>query len=194
MRWEIKDEHLDLKSLVLEYQVDGAREWRKVPIRRRSLMGAERWDAGTADSLRVRGTVADKAGNSAETEIVLPEGTAGAPDFAAADADSAAPPIEQISNSGSPIAEGPGFPPVQENGGTGADWPSDRVPGARSPGGPWSTRPSPLGSSLRSRLGSRLLRTGRRQRRSCQWFRNGPLPQPFPGQRWDGRGGNAWFG
>ena len=34
VRWEVKDEHLDLKTLMLEYQVDGANEWRKVPIRR----------------------------------------------------------------------------------------------------------------------------------------------------------------
>ena len=32
VRWEVKDEHLDLKTLVLEYQVDGANDWRKVPI------------------------------------------------------------------------------------------------------------------------------------------------------------------
>ena len=88
MRWEVKDEHLDLKTLVLEYQVEGAKEWRKVPIRRPSLLGAERWDAGTADSLRVRATVADKAGNVADAEIVMPEGAAGDPDFAAVDAES----------------------------------------------------------------------------------------------------------
>ena len=87
MRWEVKDEHLDLKTLSLEYQADGARQWRKVPIRRPSLLGAETWDAGTADSLRVRASVADKAGNVAETQIVLPEGTAGDSDFAAVDAE-----------------------------------------------------------------------------------------------------------
>ena len=115
VRWEVKDEHLDLKTLLLEYQVDGAKEWRRVPIRRPSLLGAQRWDAGTADSLRVRASVADKAGNVADAEIVMPEGTAGDPDFAAADAETSAPPVEQISNSASAIAEGPGFPPVQES-------------------------------------------------------------------------------
>ncbi|MGZ5949908.1 MAG: hypothetical protein ACXWO1_07200 [Isosphaeraceae bacterium] len=114
VRWEVKDEHLDLKTLLLEYQVEGAKEWRRVPIRRPSLLGTQRWDAGTADSLRVRASVADKAGNVADAEIVMPEGTAGDPDFAAADAETSAPPVEQISNSASAIAEGPGFPPVQE--------------------------------------------------------------------------------
>ncbi len=120
VRWEVKDEHLDLKTLLLEYQVDGAKEWRKVPIRRLSLLGAERWDAGTADSLRVRASVADKAGNVADAEIVMPEGTAGDPDFAAVDAETSAPPVEQISNSAAAIAEGPGFPPVQESPGQGS--------------------------------------------------------------------------
>jgi len=115
VHWEVKDEHLDLKTFLLEYQVEGAKEWRKVPIRRLSLLGAQRWDAGTADSLRVRATVADKAGNVADAEIVLPEGTAGDPDFAAVDAEALPPPVEQISNSASAIVEGPGFPPVQES-------------------------------------------------------------------------------
>ena len=69
----MKDEHLDLKTLMLEYQTDGARQWRKVPIRHLALLGGETWDAGTAESLRVRASVADKAGNVAETQIVLPE-------------------------------------------------------------------------------------------------------------------------
>jgi hypothetical protein len=123
IRWEVKDEHLDLKTLVLEYQAEGAHEWRKVPIRRRSLLGAESWDAGTADSLRVRATVADKAGNVTDAEIVLPEGTAETPDLAAVDPEStAAPPVEQISSgnslnggSGSLIAGGSSFPPIQES-------------------------------------------------------------------------------
>src|SRR4029079_2500066 len=71
IRWEAKDEHLDLKTLVLEYQLEGAKEWRKVPIRQLSLLGSQSWEAGTADSLHVRATIADKAGNQAEAEIVI---------------------------------------------------------------------------------------------------------------------------
>ena len=123
IRWEAKDEHLDLKTLVLEYQAEGAHEWRKVPIRRRNLMGAESWDAGTADSLRVRATVADKAGNVADAEIVLPEGTAETPDLAAVAPEATAPPpVEQISSgnglsggNGSLIAQNSTFPPIQES-------------------------------------------------------------------------------
>ena len=44
MRWEVKDENLDLKSLVVEYQVEGVGVWRRVPIKqpeinRRPAMG-----------------------------------------------------------------------------------------------------------------------------------------------------------
>ena len=119
VRWEVKDEYLDLKTLLLEYQVEGAKDWRKVPIRRVSLLGAQSWDAGTADAIRVRASVADKAGNVADAEINLPEGTAGDSDFAAIDRESPAPPVEQISRPGSSIAEGPGFPPIQESTGPG---------------------------------------------------------------------------
>ena len=31
VRWDVKDENLDLKSLILEYQVEGAGAWRRVP-------------------------------------------------------------------------------------------------------------------------------------------------------------------
>ena len=66
VRWEVKDENLDLKSLVLEYQVEGAGAWRRVPIRRPKLIGGQQWDAGTAEALKVRASVADKAGNVTE--------------------------------------------------------------------------------------------------------------------------------
>ena len=36
VRWEVKDEYLDLRSMVLEYQVEGVGVWNRVPIRGRS--------------------------------------------------------------------------------------------------------------------------------------------------------------
>ena len=79
VRWEAQDEHLDLSTLVLEYQVEGAREWRQVPIRRPALIGKESWDAGTAEPLKVRATIADKAGNSTEAAETLPAGSLATP-------------------------------------------------------------------------------------------------------------------
>jgi len=72
VRWEVKDENLDLKTLILEYQVEGAGSWRRVPIRRPKLIGAQQWDAGTAEALKVRASVADKAGNVREAMIEVP--------------------------------------------------------------------------------------------------------------------------
>ena len=74
VRWEVRDDHLDLKSLRLEYQVAGGRDWRQVPIRRASMIGSETWDAGTVEPLKVRGSIADKAGNVAEAELNVAEG------------------------------------------------------------------------------------------------------------------------
>jgi hypothetical protein len=106
VRWEVHDEHLDLNSLVLEYQAEGAREWRQVPIRRRGLLGSESWEAGTAEPLKVRGTIADRAGNKVEETISVPEGTPGNPGVSTADVSdfSTPPPISQISS-------GASFPP-----------------------------------------------------------------------------------
>ncbi len=76
IRWEVRDEYLDIATLTLEYQIDGAGEWRRVPIRRAALIGAERWDAGTAMPLKVRLSVLDKAGNEGANVITIPGGEA----------------------------------------------------------------------------------------------------------------------
>jgi len=100
VRWEVRDEHLDLKSLVVEYQAEGVRDWRSVPIRRPALIGSENWDAGTADPLKVRASVADKAGNVAEMVINLPDGTPRQPGAQTDDAAmfSTPPPVAQVSS------------------------------------------------------------------------------------------------
>lgn len=108
VRWEVHDEHLDLRTLTLEYQAQGAREWRQAPIRRAALIGTESWDAGTAEALRVRASVEDRAGNVGEAIITLSEGTPRNP--ALSDRDTPAfstPPVSQIT-------AGPDFPPVEE--------------------------------------------------------------------------------
>jgi len=117
VRWEVKDENLDLKSLVLEYQVEGAGVWRRVPIGRPKLIGGQQWDAGTAEALKVRASVADKAGNVTEAAVDLPEGTSSPLDLDARDpSGESAPSIAQISNGGAPdIVAGPGFTPVNQD-------------------------------------------------------------------------------
>ena len=92
VRWEAKDENLDLKSLVVEYQVEGVGVWRRVPIKKPKLIGGQQWDAGTAEALKVRASVADKAGNVAEAVIDLPEGSASPPDLVTRDPGEDGPP------------------------------------------------------------------------------------------------------
>jgi hypothetical protein len=115
VRWEVKDPNLDLKSLVLEYQVDGGKDWRNVPITRPTLIGSESWDAGTADALRVRMAVSDKAGNAAESMIDLSDGTPMQPGMASAPASEfgGAPPISRISSGPDTPKDMDPFPPIE---------------------------------------------------------------------------------
>ncbi len=116
VRWEVKDENLNLKSLVLEYQAEGSSVWRKVPISSPKLNGSRRWDAGTAEALKVRASVADRAGNVAEAFVDLPEGTGSPPDLASPPQGfEDPPPLARNSDAGSSeIMAGPGFTPVSE--------------------------------------------------------------------------------
>ena len=74
VRWEAIEDHLDLGSLILEYQVAGAKNWSQVTLRKPARIGMETWDAGTAEALKVRMSVADKAGNVKVVSLVLPDG------------------------------------------------------------------------------------------------------------------------
>jgi hypothetical protein len=74
VRWEVVDDRLDLGSFLLEYQAVGASEWAQVTVRNPARIGRETWDAGTAEPLKVRMTVADKAGNSKVVALGLPDG------------------------------------------------------------------------------------------------------------------------
>ena len=127
VRWEIRDEHLDLASLVLKYQVEGARDWRLVPLRQRRLIGRAEWDAGNAEPLKVRAEVADKAGNKAGAELTLSEGVPTNPALSSNDSEfSAPPPISQISS-------GPSEPPPDEPApGQGGPDPFSAPPSARA--------------------------------------------------------------
>ncbi len=77
--WDVTDESsLDLKTLVFEYQTENSTEWVPIPIRKQSRIGVESWDAGTSEPIKVRGVVADQAGNRQVAKIDLPGG--GVPD------------------------------------------------------------------------------------------------------------------
>jgi hypothetical protein len=122
IRWEIRDKHLDPKTLTIQYKAPGALDWRQVPIHDYALIGAEEWEAGTAAALLVRASVDDTAGNRAEAEITLADGIAAAPDDTAFDDRrfEAPPPITPISSPSRPagrmggVAE-PGDPFVRND-------------------------------------------------------------------------------
>ena len=101
-RWEVADEHLDIGTLVLEYQAEGARDWAQVPIRKPGRIGVESWDAGTAEPIKVRGSISDRAGNTKVALLSLPDGsaTAGEPGGTGDLADpNVAPPIGTFASS-----------------------------------------------------------------------------------------------
>ena len=101
VRWEAKDENIDLKTLILEYQVEGVGVWRRVPIARPKLNGGQRWDAGTAEALKVRASVADKAGNVTDAAVELPDATSSAPESTLMDPPADEPPsIAQLTRGG----------------------------------------------------------------------------------------------
>ena len=117
VRWECKDENLDLTTLVLEYQAEGASSWRKVPIGTPKVKGGRRWDAGTAAAIKVRASVTDRAGNVSEAFIDLPEGSASQPDLVSAPQSfDEPPPLSGMPNGGgSEVMAGPGFTPVSDD-------------------------------------------------------------------------------
>jgi len=117
VRWDVKDENLDLKSLILEYQVEGAASWRRVPIKKPRLIGSQSWDAGTAEALKVRASIADRAGNVTEATIDLSEGAATQPELVSNYPAAANPPsFDKISNApSSEIVAGADFPPIEES-------------------------------------------------------------------------------
>ena len=152
VRWEVSDENLDLKSLAIEYQAEGVREWRKVPIGKPTLIGSRKWDVGTADAVRVRATISDKAGNTTDAAISLPEGVASLSQPADGLEEYSAPPsISRVSDS-SGIMAGPGFGPVGDDleGGSpprGAGTGRLKNSAGRSRSQPKASQVSPVGNS-----------------------------------------------
>jgi hypothetical protein len=163
VRWEVKDEYLDLRSLVLEYQVEGVGAWNRVPIARPKRIGSRAWDAGTAEALKVRMSVADQAGNVTVAALNLPDGTGTPPEAVSDAAEDAGPPaIEPFPGSGPAqprIMAGQGFTPV------------DDEPAPSRP----ALSPRPASATPRSAVGAR----GRARPSPPDWDRD-PGQPPIP--------------
>ena len=169
VRWEVQDEYLSLRSMVLEYQIEGVGVWNQVPIARPKLIGSRTWDAGTVDALRVKMSVADKAGNVTEAVLRLPEGTGSPPEAVSGSSEDTGPPIiEPISGPGPApprITAGQGFTPVDD------EPPPSRPPSAPARAATQRTGPAAApaerrgegsGAPVASRLGSRPRPAARR--------------------------------
>jgi hypothetical protein len=154
VRWEVKDEYLDLRSLVLEYQVEGVGVWNRVPMGRPKLIGSRAWDAGTAEALKVRMSVADLAGNVTSAVLNLPDGTGNPPEAdsnTAAGEDAGPPRIDTLAGSGLPpprIMAGAGFTPVDEE--PPPSRPASPSPSRAAPPAPVRSR-SPVAAKARAR-------------------------------------------
>jgi hypothetical protein len=80
VRWEMQDERLDINSFTLEYQAPNTTEWRPVTVPRPIRQNGEAtWDAGTADAIRVRAQVSDRAKNIRVVTLDLADGVPGNP-------------------------------------------------------------------------------------------------------------------
>ena len=141
------------------------------------LMGGQRWDAGTAEALKVRASVADKADNVTEAFIDLPEGTGSQPDLASmSQGIDDSPSASQPSNDGgSEIMAGPGFTPVSQGP------PSSRKPGSGSPAS------RPCAARVRSYAGARRRRSSDARPAGC-FIELGTEPSTARGRRSDGGG------
>src|SRR3954447_9303251 len=72
VRWEVRDDFPDQKAPLLEYQVEGSTEWRRVPSDGAGTLGVATWDSGYAEPLKVRATIVDRAGNRGQTILDVP--------------------------------------------------------------------------------------------------------------------------
>jgi len=132
VRWEVVDDHLDLDSLRLEYQTEPGRDWVPVAIRKPARIGEQKWDAGTAEPIKVRLSVADRAKNDRVLTLDLPDGSATAGSLAGpGDADSNVPPPLSTFASSEPERAAP--PPIHS--GPPVMPPIGSPPGSNSPVG-----------------------------------------------------------
>jgi hypothetical protein len=83
VKWDVRDENLDLKSLLLEYRPGGTAEWLRLDAQRIAA-GQHAWNPATNVALEVRLQVRDLAGNAGTATTTIPagerpRGTAGHP-------------------------------------------------------------------------------------------------------------------
>jgi hypothetical protein len=71
--WEIKDDGLDLASLRLEYRPVGEKKWLPLKVEQ-AATSLHEWDTPLNTDMEVRLRVSDKAGNQAESTVLVTPG------------------------------------------------------------------------------------------------------------------------
>jgi hypothetical protein len=73
VKWDARDDNLDLRSFQLEYRSAGAPEWTKLDAQRIAV-GQHIWNPGTNAALEVRLIVRDLASNEGKQSVNIPAG------------------------------------------------------------------------------------------------------------------------
>ncbi|MCS7166348.1 MAG: hypothetical protein RMI91_02390 [Gemmatales bacterium] len=69
VQWEVEDEHLDLRTLILEYRDPHSGAWTSVPVIPTVARGERRWPVPPGGQVLVRLRVADLAENVAQAQV-----------------------------------------------------------------------------------------------------------------------------
>jgi hypothetical protein len=73
VKWDVRDDNLDLRSFQLEYRAAGAGDWKQLDAQRIAV-GQHIWNPGTNAGLEVRLIVRDLAGNEGKKEATIAAG------------------------------------------------------------------------------------------------------------------------
>src|SRR5262249_612838 len=73
VKWDARDDNLDLRTFVLEYRPAGAGEWTRLDAQRIAV-GQHVWNPGTNAALEVRLLLRDLAGNEGKASTAIAAG------------------------------------------------------------------------------------------------------------------------
>jgi hypothetical protein len=73
VKWDVRDENLDLRTFQVEYRATGSADWSKLDAQRIAV-GQHIWNPGTNAALEVRLIVRDLAGNEGKKAVTIAAG------------------------------------------------------------------------------------------------------------------------
>jgi hypothetical protein len=69
--WDVRDEHLDVRRLLLDYRPAGREEWLPLAVKQKAT-GQHAWTPAADGPAEIRLRVRDRAGNTAEATVSVP--------------------------------------------------------------------------------------------------------------------------